>query len=94
MTEHAFAQYSIPRHSETEILRRGRDFMSLMAQRRSVRHFSAEPVSRELIEIAIETASSAPSGAHRQPWRFLAVSEPDVKHRIRMAAEAEEPQSY
>ncbi len=52
--------------------------------------FSADPVPRELIELAIMTAASAPSGAHQQPWTFVAVSDPAVKHRIRMAAEAEE----
>jgi len=56
--------------------------------------FSAEPVSRDLIELAIETASSAPSGAHQQPWTFVAVGDPVVKRRIRVAAEAEERRSY
>lgn len=65
-----------------------------MAARRSVRAFGPDPVPRELIEHAIMTASSGPSGAHQQPWTFLAVSDPAVKHRIRLAAEAEERRNY
>ena len=56
--------------------------------------FSAEPVPRELIEWAIRTASTSPSGAHQQPWTFVAVSDPAMKRRIRVAAEAEERRSY
>lgn len=65
-----------------------------MATRRSVRMFSDAPVSRELIEHAIMTAASAPSGAHQQPWTFVAVCNPVVKHRIRDAAEEEERRNY
>jgi nitroreductase len=56
--------------------------------------FSADPVPRELIELAIMAAASAPSGAHQQPWTFVAVSDPDVKRRIRVAAEEEERRNY
>ena len=62
--------------------------------RRSVREFSTDAVPRELIELAIEAASTAPSGAHRQPWRFVAVSDPSIKQKIREAAEIEERKSY
>lgn len=62
--------------------------------RRSVREFSSEAVPRRLIELAIEAASTAPSGAHRQPWRFVAISDPDTKQKIREAAEVEERKSY
>lgn len=65
-----------------------------MEARRSVRMFSPDPVPRELIEDAIMTAAAAPSGAHQQPWTFVAVSDPAVKRRIRVAAEAEERRSY
>lgn len=77
-----------------EMERRSADFYRSMEARRSVRSFSAEPVPRGLIETAIRTASTAPSGAHRQPWRFVAVSDPAIKRRIREAAEAEEKTSY
>ena len=62
--------------------------------RRSVRDFSDRPVPRELIERAILTASTAPSGAHMQPWTFVAVSSAEMKRKIRVAAEAEEKESY
>lgn len=72
----------------------GRAFLERMDARRSVRDFSPEPVPRELIEIAVATANTAPSGAHQQPWTFVAVSDPDIKHRIRLAAEEEERENY
>lgn len=73
---------------------RGREFLAELSARRSVRQFAPDPVPRECIELAIEAASTAPSGAHRQPWRFVAVSDPVIKREIRMAAEAEERNSY
>ncbi|MGA0945038.1 MAG: nitroreductase family protein [Candidatus Nanopelagicales bacterium] len=73
---------------------RGQEFLDLMSARRSVRDFSDEPVPRELIEIAVSTANTAPSGAHQQPWTFVAVSDPGIKHRIRLAAEEEERENY
>jgi nitroreductase len=74
--------------------RRAEELYREMDRRRSVRHFSATPVPRRLIELAIQTASTAPSGAHRQPWRFVAVSDPELKRRIRVAAEREERINY
>ena len=65
-----------------------------LERRRSVREFSPDPVPRAWIERAILTASTAPSGAHRQPWRFVAVRDPKVKHEIRLAAEEEERKNY
>ncbi|HSF42252.1 MAG TPA: nitroreductase family protein [Thermoanaerobaculia bacterium] len=76
------------------MLRRARDFHAEMERRRSVRDFSPDPVPRELVEIAVRTASTAPSGAHRQPWKFVVVGDPEVKRQIRLAAEAEEHESY
>jgi nitroreductase len=73
---------------------RGSEFASSMARRRSVRHFSSEPVPRELIELAIRAAAAAPSGANQQPWHFVAVSDPEIKRAIRVAAEAEEKENY
>lgn len=86
--------YQIPRLSPAEQVARGQAFHDGLQTRRSVRFFSPEPVPRELIELAIATASSAPSGAHRQPWTFVVVSDPERKRQIREAAEAEEYQSY
>ena len=65
-----------------------------MDRRRSVREFSDRPVPREMIELAIRAASTAPSGAHKQPWTFVMTSDPVVKRRIREAAEDEERQNY
>jgi nitroreductase len=77
-----------------EALRRSREFLELMKTRRSVRHFSSEPVAWELIENALRTAGTAPSGANQQPWTFVVVSDPDVKEQIRAAAEREEELLY
>jgi nitroreductase len=71
-----------------------RDFRDRMATRRTVREYSAEPVPWELVENAIATAATAPSGAHQQPWTFVVVTDPDVRRRIREAAEEEERISY
>lgn len=75
---------------EDEMAARAEAFFAEMDRRRSVRDFSDRPVPRRLVELAIRTASTAPSGAHKQPWTFVAVSDPEVKRRIREAAEEEE----
>ncbi len=77
-----------------EQLRASREFVNRMAARRSVRFISPEPVPFELIENAIRCASLAPSGANQQPWKFVVVKDPEIKRRIREAAEAEERESY
>lgn len=78
----------------TEQLRRSRVYMERMLTRRTVRDFSSRAVPYELIENALRVAGSAPSGANQQPWSFVVVSDPAVKHAIRSAAEAEEKESY
>jgi len=70
------------------------EFYELMRRRRTVREFSPDPAPFELIEMAIKTAGVAPSGANQQPWRFVVVSDPGIKHRIRLAAEEEERENY
>jgi nitroreductase len=70
------------------------EFHNRMRRRRSVRHFSPDPVPLELIEDAIAVAGTAPSGANQQPWRFVVVSDPARKREIRLAAEAEERENY
>jgi len=94
VTDHPFIPLDHQRFESAETRRRAAAFFEQMNRRRSVRDFSAEPVPRELIETAIRTASTAPSGAHRQPWRFVVIGDPELKHRIRVAAEAEERKSY
>jgi len=69
-------------------------FYEVMRKRRTVRMFSDKPVSRETIEGVIRCAGTAPSGAHKQPWRFVAVANPGLKRKIREAAEEEEREFY
>jgi len=83
-----------PRIAPEEQLRASVEFVTRMASRRSVRFFSPEPVPFELIENAVRCASLAPSGANQQPWKFVVVRDPEIKRRIREAAEAEERESY
>ena len=73
---------------------RAEEFADEMARRRTVRDFSDRPVPRELIRAALRAAGTAPSGAHQQPWRFVAIADADTKRRIREAAEAEEREFY
>jgi iodotyrosine deiodinase len=77
-----------------ESFSRVKSFADRLRKRRTVRDFSPEPVAREIIETAIAAAASAPSGANQQPWTFVAISDPAVKARIRVAAEAEEKAFY
>ncbi len=69
-------------------------FAGLMETRRSVRDFSSDPVPQSVIESAVAAAASAPSGANVQPWRFVVVTNPERKRRLRLAAEAEEREFY
>lgn len=73
---------------------RARDLLAEMNQRRTTRHFATDPVPREMIEAAIGIGGTAPSGAHQQPWMFVAISDADIKRRIREAAEDEEHDNY
>jgi nitroreductase len=91
---HPFVPLQFQRLSLDESRRRARAFYEEMNRRRTTRHFSTEPVPRDLIELAIRTAGTAPSGAHQQPWTFVAVSDAGHKRRIREAAEAEEYENY
>lgn len=86
--------YRPPRLPPDEGLRRAEALFDTLSQRRSVRHFASDPVPLALIERLVATAATAPSGAHKQPWTFVAVGDPAVKARIREAAEAEERQNY
>jgi iodotyrosine deiodinase len=94
MTDPPFIPYRPGRIPGDEIIERADLFYELMDGRRSVRMFSADPVPRAAIERAIATASTAPSGAHRQPWTFVLIGDPDTKRQIREAAEEEERTNY
>jgi len=89
-----FIPLAFDRIPEAEQLERARAFCELMRGRRTVRAFSGEPVPFDVIRLAIETAGAAPSGANQQPWRFVVVSNPEIKRKIRMAAEEEEQTNY
>lgn len=80
--------------SGADMLERAQSFHARMEQRRTTRHFSGREVPRELIELAVQTAGTAPSGAHMQPWTYVAVSNPGLKQRLREAAEVEEKRFY
>src|SRR5687768_14650285 len=92
--EYPFVDLEFRRHSLDESRARAAEFYEEMNRRRTTRHFATDPVPRDLIELAIRTAGTAPSGAHQQPWTFVAVSDPDLKQRIRDAAEREEHAFY
>ena len=91
---HPFLPYRPERLYQAEAIRRGEQFRMHLQARRSVRFFSAEPVPAEMIELAVAAANTAPSGAHQQPWKFVAVGDPALRHRIREAAEEEERINY
>lgn len=80
--------------SDEERIARARDFADELALRRTVRDFAPTPVPRAVIEHCLRAAGTAPSGAHQQPWRFVAVADAVIKRRIREAAEAEERAFY
>ncbi|RMI19225.1 MAG: nitroreductase family protein [Calditrichaeota bacterium] len=77
-----------------EMIRRAEEFYAEVRRRRTVRHFSDRPVPRQVIETCLKAAGTAPNGANRQPWHFVVVSNPEVKKRIREAAEKEEWEFY
>ena len=80
--------------SEEDMYKQASNFYELMNKRRTTRHFSDRKVSKKLIQYAIKTAGTAPSGAHLQPWTFVAISNNDLKNKIRQAAEDEEKKTY
>ena len=87
-------KYDRPHLSPEEMIARSEQFYQDMDQRRTVREFDSAPVPLEVVEKIILTASSAPSGAHKQPWTFCLISDPSIKKKIREAAEEEEKISY
>lgn len=86
--------YSLPARDPAEQLAIADDLARQMSARRSCRFFADRPVPRELIERALGVAHTSPSGANRKPWRFVAIDDAAIKREIRIAAEAEEKQSY
>jgi nitroreductase len=89
-----YIQLSQQHATTAEMIEKSADFYHEMDKRRSVREYSDKPVAKEVIEHLIQTASTAPSGAHKQPWTFCVVSDPAMKKKIKDAAEKEEYDSY
>jgi iodotyrosine deiodinase len=91
---HPHKQYKPALISEDASLEQSRKYFEHLDQRRSVRSIASKPVNREVIENCLKAAATAPSGAHKQPWTFCVVSNPELKSEIRKAAEQEEFNSY
>ena len=89
-----FIPLQMPSIEPNEMESRSEKLKNTLTTRRSVRHFSSRPVPASIIRNAVEIASSAPSGAHRQPWHFVVIGDPATKKKIRIAAEEEEYQTY
>ena len=92
--EYPFVPLDFLEREPADMLRRAREFYEELSRRRTVRDFSPRPVPREVVEWAVRTAGTAPSGAHKQPWHFVLVGDAETKARIREAAEAEERENY
>ncbi|XP_075976283.1 iodotyrosine deiodinase [Anticarsia gemmatalis] len=86
--------YKPQKRSDDEILRRSREYYELMAERRTVRSFSPEPIPQEVLDNLIKTAGTSPSGAHTEPWTFVVVQDPETKAAIRSIVEEEEELNY
>lgn len=89
-----FVRHVTETFPEQEVINRSKSFYQWMNQRRTVRDFSDKSIPKEVIDNLILTASSAPSGAHKQPWTFCVVENPEMKRKVREAAEQEEYESY
>ncbi|NXK02637.1 IYD1 deiodinase, partial [Herpetotheres cachinnans] len=90
----AHVPFFAERYSEAEMIQRSQMFYELLNKRRSVRFLSDEPVPREVIDNVIRTAGTSPSGAHTEPWTFVVVQDPCLKHKIREIVEEEEEINY
>lgn len=93
-TKHPFISYSRPFVDEETMIDKSKTFLNWAEERRSVRDFSNRPVPKEVIENLIMTGSTAPSGAHKQPWTFCLISNASLKSKLRALAEEEEKKSY
>jgi len=94
VSEHPTIPLAFERLDEAQMQANADAFFASMARRRSVREFSPDPIPLEVVRRCIHAAGQAPSGAHKQPWSFVLVRDPALKHEIREAAEAEERETY
>lgn len=92
--QYPFIPYKKEALTSEQCLEKSKSFYTWLNQRRSVREFKNTPIDKAVIENIILSAGTAPSGAHKQPWTFCAVSNPELKTKIRLAAEEEEKESY
>jgi len=92
--KYPFIPYSREEYSEDEMIQRSQEFLTWADQRRSVRDFSSKAVPKEVMENILMAASTAPSGAHKQPWKFCLISNAELKSKLRALAEEEERKSY
>nr|XP_025036417.1 iodotyrosine deiodinase 1 isoform X4 [Pelodiscus sinensis] len=90
----AHVSFSAERYSKDEMIKRSKEFYELLNKRRSVRFISDEPIPREVINNVIKAAGTSPSGAHTEPWTFVVVEDPELKHKIREIIEEEEEINY
>ena len=94
MAEGKFIPFISQDLSEEEMLHKSKENFAFMDTRRSIREFSDKPVPKEILENIIKAASTAPSGAHKQPWSFCLVGSAEIKTKIKLAAEEEEKENY
>ena len=92
--KYPFIPYHLQTYSEDEMIKRSFEMVNLVSSRRSIREFSDKPIPRVILENIIRTAGTAPSGANKQPWTFVVVSDSDLKRKIREASELEEKEFY
>jgi nitroreductase len=91
---HKHVRYTAEKITEKGVKKKALDFYNFLEKRRSIRDFSDKTIPQDVIENIIKTASTAPSGAHKQPWTFCVIQNQELKHKIRIAAEEEEKISY
>ncbi|MCZ6520218.1 MAG: nitroreductase family protein [Bacteroidetes bacterium] len=91
---HQYIQYIRDTYSPDEVISRSHSYYEWLDSRRTVRDFSNKPIPKKIIDHLILSASTAPSGAHKQPWTFCVISDPQIKSKIKEAAEQEEYESY
>ena len=92
--KYPFIPYHLETYSEDEMIKRSLEMVNFVSSRRSIRDFSDKPFPRVILENIIRTAGTAPSGANKQPWTFVVVSDSTLKRKIREAAELEEKEFY
>ena len=90
----SFKTFNYKRISTADAVKKSEDFLNNMKRRRSIRHFSSDDVPRKIVENIVKTAITAPSGANKQPWKFIIVKDKAIKRKIRIAAEKEEKEFY